>query len=252
MLLLRKALAIGQIFLALPGRSTPSAEFHAGYPPGKEKHEKMAQFGKGNYHQHELAKKHVQHKHSLIIKILVVGQITGHKGGQAHSQKEVIGCCGYHPYVRKENAAQGQEDDAADSDKGQVIGCRLWEGPPTYVPGLIPEDPVGQQEKRCHQQAEVKYEPDCCGDRVFLGRLIKRHNPMKDREPEPFPTEKTIYGLIFLGAQGEEQDDPHHHTTDKHPKSQPEQGSPQQFIEAHGFLLLILQLLAGESQLGLE
>ena len=69
----------------LPGRSASPAEFHTSHRPGEEKHEKMAQLGEGNNHQHELPKKHVQKKHSIIIKILVVGEITGHEGGQGHS-----------------------------------------------------------------------------------------------------------------------------------------------------------------------
>jgi hypothetical protein len=70
---------------SLPRGSTPSAEFHTRYRPGEEKHEKMAQFGKGNNHQHELSKENMEEQNCMIIKVLVVGEITGYKGSQGLS-----------------------------------------------------------------------------------------------------------------------------------------------------------------------
>jgi hypothetical protein len=84
----------------------------------------------------------------------------------------------------------------------------------------------------------VKYKPHQGNDGILLGGLIEWNDPVNDGEPEPFPTEKTVNGFVFLRAQLEKQDDPQHHPANKHPKSQPKERTSQQFIQAHGILLL--------------
>jgi hypothetical protein len=79
-----KELSWGREFPALPGRSVSPAELHTSDRPGEEKYKTMAQLGKGNNHQHEFAKKHMQQYNGLIVKILMISQITGYKRSQGH------------------------------------------------------------------------------------------------------------------------------------------------------------------------
>lgn len=89
---------------------------------------------------------------------------------------------------------------------------------------------MGQQEKRRYDEAKMKYKAHRGGDGILLGGLIKGNDPVKYREPEPFPAEKTVNGFVLFRAHLEKKDNPHHHPAHKHPEGQPKQGTSQQFI----------------------
>ena len=55
-----------------------------------------------------------------------------------------------------------------------------------------------QQEKRGHNKTDVKNKTDKGGDRILLGRLIEWNNPVKNGEPEPFPTKEAVDGFQLL------------------------------------------------------
>jgi hypothetical protein len=98
---------------------------------------------------------------------------------------------------------------------------------------------VGQQKEWRYNQTDVKNETDKRGDGILLGGLIEGNNPVKYREPEPFPAKITVNGFVLFRTYLEKQDKPHNHPAKKHPERQPQQWPSEQFIEAHRILLFL-------------